>query len=115
MRESVYPFVQSGIADRVLSKLKTSYGMKPDLEDCFFSVKEAEDIYTKKKVPQVVVEFKNPFFSGMKNQKERLIKAFALGPTALSEGKSIFTQEQQQFATILLNQQKEYSRKRNKA
>jgi hypothetical protein len=107
MTEKVNPFIDSGIADVVLEKLKTNSNMMPDIEDCVFSVKEAEDILSKKKVPQVVVEFKNPLFMGMDRQKERITRAFALGPTVLSNGKSLFTPEQQVIARDILKSQKE--------
>ena len=73
-------FIGSGIADTVLDKLKGNYGKKPDIEDCDFSVREVKDVFTKKQVTQVVVEFQSP-----RNQEKRLKRTFAVGPTVLSE------------------------------
>lgn len=97
MTEKVNPFIDSGIADTVLAKLAGNYERKPDIEDCSFSVRQVEDVFFKKQVTQVVVEFQSP-----RNPEKRLRRAFAIGPTVLSEGKSLFTPEQQQVAKDLL-------------
>jgi hypothetical protein len=90
--------VGSGIADTVLNKLKGNYGKKPDMEDCVFSVRQVEDIFSKKQVAQVVVEFQSP-----RNQEKRLTRAFAVGPTVL--GETLFTPEQQNIMKNILQSQ----------
>lgn len=94
-------FIGSGIADTVLDKLKGNYGKKPDIEDCDFSVREVKDVFTKKQVTQVVVEFQSPRY-----QEKRLKRTFAVGPTVLSEGKSLFTPEQQNVVKNMLQSKK---------